>query len=45
MLSYRGDVDLKAKLKDWEAFYNMYRPHTGLRGKTPYETLKKKLAA
>lgn len=45
LLSYRGDIDLKAKLQDWETFYNMCRPHTGLKGKTPYERLKQKLAA
>lgn len=45
LISYKGDVDLKAKLKDWETFYNMCRPHTGLQGKTPYETLKHKLTA
>ena len=45
LLSYRGDVDLIKKLKEWEAFYNYYRPHTALHGKTPYEILRQKLAA
>ena len=45
LLSYKGDVDLEKKLADWEAFYNHCRPHTALRGKTPYEILRQKLAA
>jgi transposase InsO family protein len=27
LLSYKGDVDLKAKLEEWERFYNFARPH------------------
>ncbi len=45
LLIYQRNIDLKEKLRDWETFYNMCRPHTGLKGKTPYETLKQKLAA
>ena len=45
LLSYTGDRNLKRQLADWEAFYNYHRPHTALNGKTPYEILKKKLAA
>lgn len=26
LISYKGEVDLKAKLKDWETFYNMCGP-------------------
>lgn len=37
------DVDLKAKLAEWEAFYNYARPHAAMNGKTPYERLKEKL--
>jgi transposase InsO family protein len=45
LLSYKGDVDLEAKLAEWEAFYNYHRPHGGLKGKTPYETLVSKMRA
>lgn len=44
LLSYKNDVDLNAKLKEWENFYNFARPHTSLKGKTPYEVLREKLA-
>ena len=27
LLSYKGDVDLEAKLDEWERFYNFARPH------------------
>jgi transposase InsO family protein len=40
LLSYTGDVDLKRKLKKWEAYYNYYRPHGSLKGKAPYEVLR-----
>jgi len=43
LLDYKGDIDLRAKLKHWENFYNFQRPHTSLKGKTPYEILKEKL--
>lgn len=43
LLDYKGDIDLRKKLKVWENFYNYYRPHGGLSGKTPYEVLKNKL--
>lgn len=45
LLHYKGDVDLEAKLAEWEAFYNYHRPHGGLKGKTPYETLVEKMRA
>ena len=45
LLDYNGDRNLKQQLAEWEKFYNYYRPHTGLKGKTPYEILKSKLAA
>jgi len=35
LLSYKGDVDLVAKLDEWERFYNFHRPHGALAGKTP----------
>jgi transposase InsO family protein len=43
LLSYKDDVDLEAKLMEWETFYNCYRPHASLKGKTPYEILLEKL--
>lgn len=45
LLTYKGDVDLNRKLDNWETFYNMCRPHSGLQGRTPFETLKMKLVA
>ena len=43
LLTYTGDVDLNAKLAEWERFYNYQRPHGAFRGKTPYEALREKL--
>lgn len=43
LLTYKDDVDLEKKIKTWENFYNYDRPHGGLKGKTPYEILIKKL--
>jgi len=40
LLTYTDDVDLNAKLKAWESFYNYDRPHISLEGKTPYEVMK-----
>ena len=45
MLRYRGDVDLEAKLSEWERFYNFHRPHGAHNGKTPYEALREKLSS
>lgn len=45
LLTYTDDVDLGAKLKEWEHFYNLQRPHKSLKGKTPYEVLRQKLIA
>jgi len=45
LLTYKGDRKLEKQLAEWEKFYNFYRPHGGLRGKTPYEILKKKLTS
>ncbi len=42
-LSTKGDVDLEAKLQEWERFYNLARPHGAHNGKTPYEALRAKL--
>jgi transposase InsO family protein len=35
LLSFKDDVDLQAKLAEWERFYNVVRPHGAHRGKTP----------
>ena len=43
LLTYKGDVDLQAKLAEWENFYNYQRPHGAFQGKTPYEALREKL--
>lgn len=43
LLSYKDDVDLEAKLDEWERFYNFARPHGAFKGKTPYEALREKL--
>ncbi len=43
LLSYTGDVDLEAKLAEWESFYNFSRPPGAFNGKTPYEALREKL--
>ena len=43
LLSYKDDVDLRAKLAEWEAFYNFARPHGAHGEKTPYESLREKL--
>ena len=42
-VKYKDDVDLEAKLAEWEAFYNFVRPHGAHGGKTPYESLRGKL--
>jgi len=44
LISYKDDVDLDAKLAEWEAFYNYHRPLGSLKGQTPYEVLEHKLA-
>ena len=43
LLTYKGDVDLEAKLAEWERFYNLARPHGAHAGKTPYEALRERL--
>ena len=43
LMKYKDDVDLEAKLSEWEAFYNFTRPHGAHGGKTPYESLREKL--
>ncbi|GAA4648940.1 IS481 family transposase [Kistimonas scapharcae] len=43
LITYKDDVDLEAKLEEWEAFYNFQRLHGALKGKTPYEILRDKM--
>jgi transposase InsO family protein len=35
LISYRDDVDLHEKLREWENHYNYHRPHGAFGGKTP----------
>ena len=44
LLTYKDNVDLEAKLGEWERFYNLARPHGAFNGKTPYEALKERLS-
>ncbi len=44
LLTYKGDVDLEAKLGEWERFYNFARPHGAHNGQTPYEALRERLS-
>jgi len=44
-LNYKGDVDLEKKLRQWENIYNFERPSRALKGKTPYERLRERLAS
>jgi transposase InsO family protein len=43
LLTYNDDVDLNAKLAEWESFYNLSRPHGAFNGKAPYEILRERL--
>lgn len=43
LLTYKDDVDLNAKLREWESFYNLSRPHDAVKGKTPYKAPSEKL--
>lgn len=40
LLTYTDDVDLHAKLVEWEAFYNYHRPHGGLGGERLIEKMR-----
>ena len=42
MLTYGGDVDLKAKPLEWDRSDNLTKPHGAHSGKTPHEALKEK---
>lgn len=43
LLTYTDDVNLQARLAEWESFYNLSRPHGAFNGKAPYETLRERL--
>jgi transposase InsO family protein len=43
LLTYTDDVDLRARLSEWEQFYNLSRPHGAFNGKAPYEILRERL--
>jgi hypothetical protein len=43
LLTYKDDVDLNKKLQEWASYYNLHRPHGGLKGKTPYEALRERI--
>ena len=43
LLEYTGDVDLNEKLKEWEGYYNLHRPHSAHAGYTPFEVLMAKM--
>jgi transposase InsO family protein len=40
LLTYKEDVDLIEKLRQWESFYNFKRPHGAHNGITPNEVPK-----
>lgn len=40
LLTYTDDVDLNEKLATWENYYNLHRPHGGIKGQSPYEKLQ-----
>ena len=42
LIDYTDDIDIKAKLKEWETYYNFYRPHGALSGKASFEVLREK---
>lgn len=43
LINFTDDIDIRKKLEEWEKFYNCHRPHSALKGKTPFEVLKEKL--
>lgn len=45
IVEYKDDIDINQKIQEWEIFYNCHRPHSALKGKTPFEVLKLKLQA
>lgn len=43
LIDYTDDIDISAKLKEWETYYNCHRPHSAHGRKTPFEILKQRL--
>jgi len=43
LLTYKDDVDLEAKLAEWQRCYILARLHDAHKGKTPYEALRERL--
>jgi len=43
LLTYKDDVDLAKKLKEWENYYNYWCPHSAHSGRTPYEKLRQSM--
>ena len=42
MPTHKGDVDLEAKLEEWDRFYNFAKPHDACTGITPYEASRER---
>jgi transposase InsO family protein len=45
LFTYKDDQDLQAKLRIWEDFYNLQRPHAPHGGLTHFEVLRNRLAS
>ena len=43
LAEFKDDIDINKKLREWEIFYHCHRPHSALKGKTPFGILKLKL--
>jgi hypothetical protein len=43
LVEYIDDIDIAAKLQEWETFYNIYRPDAALKRLTTYGVLKEKM--
>ena len=43
LITFIDDSDLARKLEAWQDFYNFFRPHGSLGGKSPYEAMREKL--
>ncbi len=43
LINFTDNIDTRKKLNEWEKLYNCHRPHSALKGKTPFEVLKEKL--
>lgn len=40
LVKYKDDIDTAKKLQESGIFYNCHRPHSALKGQTPFEVLK-----